>query len=122
MQTLINVGDVIDNDLGDLVKITGVRFGKYGIHLQGVCDTGSVIWDYLPYELPPSKSYYYRGLSWYNWVERGKITLPNGMELGDVCLTGGRTADFEFCEAEWERTVEQINKELKQALADWRNQ
>ena len=103
MQTLINVGDEIQNSMGETVTITGVVNGRYGLLLEGRFASGGPYLDYLPYELPSCESYWHQGKGgWYGWADRAKITLSNGMELGAVCMREGLTADLELCDKEWE--------------------
>lgn len=112
---LIEVGDeVYANSFRDiLITVMSVTQGQYGLLICGTFSLGGDYEGYLPFELPPCESMFHNGQGrWYGWLERTRIRLSSGIELGVVAVAkGDATASIEAYDLKWEETIKLMGEE-----------
>lgn len=102
--SIIEVGDEIEDSIGQKQPVTSVEQGRYGLLVRSSDDTS---WRYYPYELFADVSFHHNGGNkpWLNWKHRGVNMLPTGMMVGFVTMGTGDPQTLEYHDAQWERTL-----------------
>ena len=99
--SIIAVGDIGVNSIGQNFTITEVVRGKHGLRLKA--DAFLPSYAYAPYEMPPVS----RVWDWAGWGTRGQFTLPNGAKIGTLTMKRyWYQYPIEELDAQWERTIE----------------
>ncbi len=110
---IIEVGDVVVNHAGEVIKVIRVEIGKHGILYEGAFISPPYPYSnargYFPYELPPVEVVQ----RWFGWHKRATTVLANGLGAGVVTFgrSDPRPRTIEEYDAEWERTLASIAEE-----------